>query len=48
MSEREALKLIGDWIAEETRKRKYKDEEVRKLSESLIVLKKHIDWSEEE
>ena len=42
MKPEEALKLIGDWIAEETRKRKYKDEEVRKLSESLIVLKKHI------
>ena len=35
----EALKIIGDWISDETRKRKYEKITLIELSEALIALK---------
>lgn len=35
----EALKIIGDWISEQTEARKYFKGEIYELSEALIVLK---------
>ena len=39
MKPEEALRIIGDWISEETRKRKYDKVTVIELSDSLISLK---------
>ena len=39
MKAKEAIKIIGDWISEETHKRKYNKVEIAKLSEALIHLK---------
>jgi hypothetical protein len=38
----EALKIIGDWISDETKKRKYPKIDLIELSEALIVLKEII------
>lgn len=35
----EALKTIGDWISDETKKRKYEKITLVELSEALITLK---------
>jgi len=35
----EALQIIGDWISDETRKRKYANITLVELSEALITLK---------
>lgn len=35
----EALKIIGDWIIDETKKRKYAKITLIELSEALITLK---------
>lgn len=35
----EALKIIGDWISDETKKRKYANITLIELSEALITLK---------
>lgn len=39
MKPEEALKNIGDWISEETRKRKYDKITLIELADSLIVIK---------
>lgn len=39
MKPEEALKIIGDWISEQTEARKYFKGEIYELSEALIVLK---------
>ena len=39
MKARETIKTIGDWISEETYKRKYNKTEIVELSEALINLK---------
>lgn len=38
----EALKIIGDWISDETKKRKYANITLIELSEALIALKNMI------
>lgn len=38
--------FIGKWIASETRKRKYSDEELKQLSKSLINVKQYIERGE--
>lgn len=43
MKPEEALKNIGDWISEETRKQKYDKITVIELSDSLITLKNLIE-----
>lgn len=35
---KESLIIVGEWIARETRKRKYKEDELKKISSSLIYL----------
>ena len=42
MKPEEALRNIGDWVSEETRKRKYDKATVIELSDSLITLKEVI------
>ena len=42
MNPEEALRNIGDWISEETQKRKYDKATVIELSDSLITLKEAI------
>ncbi len=39
MKAKEAIKIIGNWISEETHKRKYNEAEVVELSKALIHLK---------
>ena len=43
MKPEEALRIIGDWISEETRKRKYDKVTVIELSDSLITLKEALE-----
>lgn len=43
MKPEEALRNIGDWISEETRKRKYDKLTVIELSDSLVTLKEVIE-----
>ena len=43
MKPEEALKIIGDWISEETRNRKYDKITVIELADSLVALKKSIE-----
>lgn len=43
MKPEDALKNIGDWISEETRKRKYDKLTVIEISDSLITLKEAIE-----
>ena len=38
----EQLKIIGSWVALETQKRKYKEKELKELSEALQFLKKYL------
>ena len=38
----EALQIIGDWISDETRKRKYEKITVIELADALITLKNAI------
>lgn len=42
-----AFKLIADWVADETTKRRYPHEEVVKLSEALIILDKFFEQYKE-
>ncbi len=39
MKAKEAIKIIGDWISEETHKRKYDTLELTEVSQALIYLK---------
>ena len=48
MKPEEALKIIGDWISEQTEARKYFKGEIYELSEALIVLKILVEESVEE
>ena len=48
MKPEEAIKNIGDWISEETQKRKYDKLTVIELSDSLITLKKSIESKKSE
>ena len=48
MKPEEALKNIGDWISEETKKRKYAKITVIELSDSLITLKDALKNLEDE
>lgn len=49
MSVKEAFKHVADWSAGETHKRKYPHDEIKKLSESLMLLDKFFeDYKEEE
>ena len=43
MTPEEAIKTVGGWIAEETRKRKYTALVVRPLSDALIALKRMVE-----
>lgn len=43
MKPEEALKIIGDWISEQTEARKYFKGEIYELSEALIVLKRVVE-----
>lgn len=43
MKSEEALRNIGDWISEETKKRKYDKLTVIELSDSLITLKEALE-----
>lgn len=45
MKPSEALKIIGDWISDETHKRKYEKATIIELSEALIVLKVVVEES---
>lgn len=36
------IKLIGEWIARETSKRRYPEEEVKTLSSALIYLRDYV------
>lgn len=48
MKPNEALKIIGDWISDETKKRKYANITLIELSEALITLKNMIKgWNNE-
>ncbi len=43
MTPEEAMKVIGDWCANETFKRTYKSSDIRLLSDGLGVLKKMVE-----
>ena len=38
----EQLRIVGNWVALETQKRKYKEDELKKVSEALQYLKKYL------
>lgn len=48
MTPKEAFKHVGEWASGETHKRKYPHEELKKLSEALMLLDKHFNETEGE
>lgn len=47
VSPKEAFKIIADWAASETHKRKYPHDELKKISENLIILDRFFEQYEE-
>lgn len=48
MKPKEAMKIVGDWISDEASKRRYTREELKPLSEALIMLKSITDKQDEQ